>query len=137
MKCCICLKSIKKDKKIFKCEKCNNSTHLSCYFYWIKEKGYQICPYCKSSNNSNLIDYRIQVEDLSDDEITTSSSEEFNENELEDYQILINQNNVSNRIHNAPKFINYCILGSCFLTVLIITFWGYNYEEKIYNNTVN
>ena len=140
MKCCICLKFIKKDKKIFKCDECNNCTHFSCYFYWVKEKGSPICPYCKYKYPNNIIDYKINDKDLSEDELTTTSSDESTENNQE-YRILINaqdNQNIYRPYYNYTcKILNYCIFTFCFLSFLLFTLFEFNKIEYRYNNTLN
>ena len=76
MKCCICLKKIKLDTKIFKCTECQNSTHYLCYLKWIKEKQQCVCPYC-NFNSDFSINHTINItEPTSSEENETSSSDE-------------------------------------------------------------
>ena len=76
MKCCICLKKIKIDTKIFKCTECQNSTHYLCYLKWIKEKQHCVCPYC-NFNSDFSINHTINIQEpTSSEENETSSSDE-------------------------------------------------------------
>ena len=76
MKCCICLKTIKLEQKVFKCTECQNSTHYICYLKWIKEKQKCICPYCNFDSEFSINHTTNIQEPTSSEENDTSSSDE-------------------------------------------------------------